>query len=319
MDVKPAQLRKAAYPILVTLSGMVTNVKSVYPSKAALPILVTAPPSYSEGITTVERVPLYLAISHSLLPSDANVNSLIGVSLAAPQTHIPVAPKSCAAISVLLLQRAHTFQCFSESEIHSTLLVSCPSASIASLSVLPHTSHSRVRSPFSVHVAGVVSSHSPHVCASSHIAYSVMLALTVSVRTFHICSPAVSSAKPTSREHCLVGRVNSPMTCPFSTIMSASALPPCVSNVTMKLTVSSPGSSPPGLSPGVSVPGSSPPGVCCPEVPLSLQAARMPTARTRQHASAMMKNNFLFMPTSQGRKTALVYFIPAPVFGVLNA
>ena len=46
---------------------------------------------------------------------------------------------------------------------------------MTSLSVAPHTSHSRVRSPFSVHVAGVVSAHSPHVCASSHIAYSVML------------------------------------------------------------------------------------------------------------------------------------------------
>ena len=177
---------------------------------------------------------------------------------------------------------------------------------MTSLSVAPHTSHSRVRSPFSVHVAGVVSSHSPHVCASSHIAYSVMLALTVSVRTFHICSPAVSSAKPTSLEHCLVGKVNSPMTCPFSTVMSASALPPCVSKVTVNRTVSP-------------VPGFSPPGVCCPEPPLSLHAARTPTTRTRQHVSAIMKNNFLFMPTSQGRKTTLVYFIPAPVFGVLNA
>ena len=136
MDVKPLQSSKALIPMLVTLSGMVTNVKSVYPSKAALPILVTAPPSYSEGITTVERVPIYLVTSQRLLLSDVNVNSPSGVSSITPQTHIPVVPKSCAAISVLLLQRAHTFQWFSESENHSALLVSCPRAATSLLSVV---------------------------------------------------------------------------------------------------------------------------------------------------------------------------------------
>ena len=40
-DVRPVQPEKAAYPTLVTLSGIVTDVRPVQPEKALFPILVT--------------------------------------------------------------------------------------------------------------------------------------------------------------------------------------------------------------------------------------------------------------------------------------
>ena len=147
---------------------------------------------------------------------------------------------------------------------------------IASLSVLPHTSHSRVRSPSSVHVAGVVSAHSPQVCASSHIAYSVMSALTVSVWRFHILSPPASKAKPINRAHCLAGGATSPMTCPFPTVISAILLPPCVSKLTVK-SESSP-----------------------------LQATRILPANTKQHINAINKNRLFFITFNLPHKVLFV-------------
>ena len=49
-DVKPPQPSKAIPPIYVTLSGMVTDVKPVQPRKAEPSMLVTLP---SSGITLV--------------------------------------------------------------------------------------------------------------------------------------------------------------------------------------------------------------------------------------------------------------------------
>jgi len=43
----------------VTVSGIVTDVISLFPSNAFTPILVTATPSISEGITNSVIVPLY--------------------------------------------------------------------------------------------------------------------------------------------------------------------------------------------------------------------------------------------------------------------
>ena len=41
IDVRPEQLEKASLPMLVTLLGMVTEVKLLQPAKASSPMLVT--------------------------------------------------------------------------------------------------------------------------------------------------------------------------------------------------------------------------------------------------------------------------------------
>ena len=60
-DVKPLQSRKAELPMLVTLSGMVTDVKPLQYAKAELPMLV--PPVM---ITSFNEVGTYLELSLEL-------------------------------------------------------------------------------------------------------------------------------------------------------------------------------------------------------------------------------------------------------------
>ena len=62
-------------------------------------------------------------------------------------------------------------------------------------------------------------------------------------------------------------------------------------------------------SPGTSIPGLSPPEVCCPELPLSLHAARMPTVKAKQQKIASIKTNFFFIIlSSEHRPTVLIRY-----------
>lgn len=207
-----------------------------------------------------------------------------------PHLHTPLSPYECVSFASIALHRAQICQWCSSSFFQIPLSKSCPRALTFSCSVLPQTLHTRMRSPSYVHVAGVASSHSSHVCSIAHIAYNVKFAYTGSDEISHMFSPAASVENPTRREHCFSGRSTFPSVSPSLSVTAGIILPPCESNVTVKYfdSFSSElfGSSPPGRLP---------PGVCCPVLPPSLQAAKRQTASTRHASKAMMTVTLFFI------------------------
>ena len=62
-EVRLVHAENASFPMLVTLFGMVTEVRFVQHSNAQPPMLVTGFPSIVEGMFTEVSEPLYLLIS----------------------------------------------------------------------------------------------------------------------------------------------------------------------------------------------------------------------------------------------------------------
>ena len=75
--------------MLVTESGIITDVSFNCPKNASRPILITLPPLYLEGMTISLSLPEYPSTRQVLLPRSVNVNSLAGVAAIAPHSHLP--------------------------------------------------------------------------------------------------------------------------------------------------------------------------------------------------------------------------------------